>query len=108
MAGPLIRRRDFRTVPVLARKLPGTRLGGRRNPEANPVKPRVPGTRDNVDLPFTIRRRLLDELEKNGQEIGKLLDEDDPLKRGRIDRLLDRSNKIIERLEDRDLGAKRT
>lgn len=91
----------------------------RRNPEANPVEPRVPGTRDQIVAP---RRRtdprkeaLRKELAKIGDEIDKLQGEvdstlrldGDPIKRGRIRELLKRSDKLLSQLFAKQLFTKR-
>lgn len=82
----------------------------RRNPEIDPVLPRVPGTRDKIVVsrrrPDPKRASLRREIEENGTEIDKLQGEvdnslrldGDAIKRGRIRKLLKRNEKLILRL----------
>lgn len=61
MAGPIIRPRP---APPLRRRLVPSPLGrgGTVNPEASPIEPVVPGTRDTIDAPDRILRALEREL----------------------------------------------
>ena len=98
--------------PRLDRSLNFRRRTGRirPNPEANPVEPVVPGTRDRIVAPRgrtdPRKQALRKELFKVDDEIKKLEKEaanslrigGDPIKRGRLNGLRGRRDKILLRL----------